>query len=236
MTLASLSPHLFSISWQCPLSTHGVRHPYADLPRATILHAAVAGGHDRVKWQPDQCVTPLHMALASGGESSAKMFIFNNAVWDREFYITNGMKGLHMMVANCITDLRNWVVDEAPPAARGNTLNDWPDEWGRSSLHYATSLLRLRAIADTKDPRRLSRNIALERECLGEGKLTNWGLLGNNSHRAWACRFSHGLAFIEEIWSLRPIPKEYAQSAQSGLSSTLYHIQPVPTSAGGYSL
>ncbi|GJC90260.1 hypothetical protein ColLi_13098 [Colletotrichum liriopes] len=143
------------------------------MPCATILHAAVSGGHNHIvkwileyvdqvdidcmaylwclcpsthmqllhygeAWRPSRCAMPLYMALASGAESLAKMLMSHGAVWDRGFSFTGGMTGLHMMAANGMTDLINWIADRAPAAARRNRLHDWPDDWGRSSLHYAT--------------------------------------------------------------------------------------------------
>ncbi|KAK1569996.1 uncharacterized protein LY79DRAFT_643012 [Colletotrichum navitas] len=183
----------------------------------------------RQKWQPSLCATPLHVALASGAGSTAKILMSRGAVWDREFTFTAGMTGLHMMAANGMTDLINWVVDE--PTARRNALHDWPDEWGRSSLHYATfaastrtghfevdmfnarnlvkSLLRLGAIANTKDRERLACNIVLERNQLRR-RLDCRDRLSHNSYMAWTDRFRRGLAFMGEMWSLRPTPADYA--------------------------
>ncbi|KAK2051129.1 hypothetical protein LY76DRAFT_610849 [Colletotrichum caudatum] len=86
--------------------------------------------------------TPLHLSLAHGNESTAKLLIRKGAVWDRPHSSCGGLTGLHMMAAGRMTEMIEWTIDQchgpwAGAVARNGPVHDWPDEFGYWSLHYA---------------------------------------------------------------------------------------------------
>ncbi|KDN60687.1 hypothetical protein CSUB01_04095 [Colletotrichum sublineola] len=151
-----------------------------DFSRATPPHAAVRSGHEEtVDWLLQQGIqvdgqaflcclcpssyaevfqyqsvrelstvstTPLQLALACGLESIAKMLLTAGAIWDRPFSFSAGTTALHMMAAGGMIDLIDWLAD----GDTGERLNDWPDNWGRSALHYA-SFIDMRATRTLRD-------------------------------------------------------------------------------------
>ncbi|KAK1995262.1 hypothetical protein LX36DRAFT_582784, partial [Colletotrichum falcatum] len=203
-----------------------------DLPRATPLRAAVWYGHrETVDWLLQQDIQvdgqaflcclcpspyarvfqyrtvsepgiistiPLQLALAYGRESIAKTLLVAGVVWDRPFPFSAGTTALHMMAAGGMVSLIDWLAD----SDTGDRLHDWPDDWGRSTLHYASfvntnsekiqqgdarrlakglvaSIIRIGAVHDTHAASNIAHRCTAELEALGGA--TEWRNKGESA-------------------------------------------------------
>ncbi|GKT67477.1 hypothetical protein ColTof4_14460 [Colletotrichum tofieldiae] len=238
-----------------------------DVPRATPLHAAVRSGHGKmVDWLLQQGIevdgqaflcclcplpyagmfryktvrepniisaTPLQLALAYRREPIAKTLLAAGAVWDRPFPLSAGTTALHMMAAGGMVDLIDWLAD----GDTGERLHDWPDDWGRSALHYASfmemegnrghqraarrlaealikSLIRIGAVYDTHATSDIARRCLVELEAIGSAE---WRQHERESTNEWSFRVYRGRELIQTPWTLQLKPADFA--AQRGSHS-----------------
>ncbi|GJC86235.1 serine/threonine-protein phosphatase 6 regulatory ankyrin repeat subunit B [Colletotrichum liriopes] len=231
-----------------------------DVPRATPLHAAVRSGHGKmVEWLLQQGIevdgqaflcclcplphagmfryktvrepniisaTPLQLALAYRREPIAKTLLAAGAVWDRPFPLSAGTTALHMMAAGGMVDLIDWLAD----GDTGERLHDWPDDWGRSALHYASfmemegnkghqraatrlaealikSLIRIGAVYDTHATCDIARRCLVELEAIGSAE---WRQHERESTNEWSSRVYRGRELIQTPWMLQLKPADFA--------------------------
>lgn len=115
------------------------------------LHCICPSSHRHagvVADSPTVSVTPLHLALAHNRTSTAKLLIQKGAVWDRSFDFSAGVTGLHIMAANGMVDMLNWLARSSSTCSTNGCLHDWPDEYGLYALHYASFALMPNMAAD----------------------------------------------------------------------------------------
>ncbi|KAL0929228.1 ankyrin unc44 [Colletotrichum truncatum] len=191
--------------------------------------------------------TPLHLALAHGKTSTAKLLMVHGALWDRPGFVTGpsgGVTSLHIMAANGATQLINWVANSPRHVlCRNGSLHDWPDANGFSSLHYAClasskmseeegtgrqsarkqawrlvlALGRLGAILDTRNEQSAQRRLETEKRRLGSA-VQNW-YETNNSESAWLYRICHWHRDMRYFEFSRDEPIAFAESRGNWLLS-----------------
>ncbi|KDN63473.1 hypothetical protein CSUB01_08555 [Colletotrichum sublineola] len=162
--------------------------------------------------EPGMRATPLYLALSHGIESTARVLIEYGAVWDRPLPLGRGITGLHLMACNGLSHLIHWIADSkahsqsqtknidqqqeqhqhqrphGSGSGGGGREHDWPDNGGRSALHFAAfapatrtgkhgddlsaaaqlvdGLMRLGALCNTKDRAAIARRIVAEKQRL----------------------------------------------------------------------
>ncbi|KAK1569530.1 uncharacterized protein LY79DRAFT_663624 [Colletotrichum navitas] len=185
--------------------------------------------------------TPLHLSLAHGNESTAKLLIRKGAVWDRPHSSCGGLTGLHMMAAGRMTEMIEWTIDQchglwAGTVARNGPVHDWPDEFGYWSLHYAClsegpkeggeswaaqmvpGLIRLGALVHTTDGSRIAQRVSEERKRIQEGPRPRW-TLDNKAAFDWAQRIKD---WEDDELVLEPEPALFAaELLQWGLAEAV---------------
>ncbi|KAK1566262.1 uncharacterized protein LY79DRAFT_497202, partial [Colletotrichum navitas] len=202
--------------------------------------------------EPGTSVTPLHLALAHGNESTARVLIEHGAVWDRPLPLSRGITGLHLMACNGLSQLIHWIADENDARQQcqtevidrqrqrpdGGGEHDWPDDRGRSALHFASfapatrtgahgddlaaaarlvnGLMRLGALWNTKDRAAIARRIAAAKQRLMAEEPSCGDEDRTDGRLRWFLAVCHEQELMEERWALRPLPVEYALYAGNG--------------------
>ncbi|KAI8152207.1 hypothetical protein K4K49_009798 [Colletotrichum sp. SAR 10_70] len=135
---AALAGHDHIIQWileRCPTLPVDPEAQLRCVCPSSHRHAGVVAG------LPTVSVTPLHLALSHSRKSTVKLLIQKGAVWDRSFDFSAGVTGLHIMAANGMVDLLNWLARSSNTCSTNGGLHDWPDEYGLYALHYASFAL-----------------------------------------------------------------------------------------------
>ncbi|KAI8251066.1 ankyrin unc44 [Colletotrichum sp. SAR11_239] len=146
---AALAGHDHIIQWileRCPTLPVDPEAQLRCICPSLHKHAGV------VAHSPTVSVTPLHLALAHNRISTAKLLIQKGAVWDRSFDFSAGVTGLHIMAANGMVNLLNWLARSSNTCSTNSGLHDWPDEYGLYALHYASFALMPGMVTDGGSP------------------------------------------------------------------------------------
>ncbi|KAK2010587.1 hypothetical protein LZ32DRAFT_681033 [Colletotrichum eremochloae] len=239
MTAKHLLAASFLVSWSCPASRKHHTRPVArdcDFSRATPLHAAVRSGHE------ETVDSLLQQGIQVDGQaflcclcpsSYAEVFQYQSV---RE-PSTVSTTPLQLALACGLESIAKMLLTAGAVWDHGDTgerLHDWPDNWGRSALRYAsfidmegdqgdarrlaktliTRLIRIGAVHDTHAISDISHRCMVELEAILD---TEWWQHVHESDREWAFRVERSHQFIHQPWLLQLKPVDFAAQRGSSL-------------------